>query len=318
LTWEEILMIGRIAWKGGAVSAGVLLLSTLGVVSSQLPPAGYVYKPLRPTGWTAPMRPFTRLADLKAQHKGEKEWSEWVVKDEHLWSQYIQSAPGSKVSPRFHPDTREWWVILEGQIRFDIEGQQPFTARRRSMVQVPPQTIYSMETVGNVPAIRVETNIQNAVTIYVQPPNLTLPGFELVPVTTARRPFPYGKTNKPHINLDDLAADPGYEGSRFVDDDRAVSNIIFTRDPSKLPPVMEHDTSHWHAGGAEYWVVLIGQIRFPLEGQEIFILNEGDLAYAPAFTRHEPRGWGDGPACRLAMDGVTSLTSGGRDGKHAR
>ena len=62
------------------------------------PTAGYVPKPLRPTGWAPPMRPFTRLADVKAQHKGEKEWSEWVVKDEHLWSQYIQSAPGSKVS----------------------------------------------------------------------------------------------------------------------------------------------------------------------------------------------------------------------------
>ena len=311
-------MIGRIAWKATALVAGVLLLGSIGVMSSQQPPAGYVFKPLRPTGWTAPMRPFLRLADVKAQHRGEKEWSEWVVKDEHLWSQYIQSAPGSKVSPRFHPDTREWWAVLEGQIRFNIEGQEPFTARRRSMVQVPPQTIYSMETVGNVPAIRFETNIQNAVTIYVEPPNLTLPGFELVAVTTARRPFPYGKENKPHINLDDLAAaNPDYTGSRFVDDDRAVSSIIYVRDPSKLPP-LDVDTSHWHAGGAEYWIVLIGQIRFPLENQEIFILNEGDLAYAPAFTRHEPRGWGDGPACRLAMDGVTSLTSGGRDGKHAR
>ena len=43
-------------------------------------------------------------------------------------------------------------------------------ARRRSMVQVPPQTIYSMETIGDVPAIRFETNIQHAVTIHVDPP----------------------------------------------------------------------------------------------------------------------------------------------------
>jgi mannose-6-phosphate isomerase-like protein (cupin superfamily) len=312
-------MIARtIAWMAVAVGFGSVWLASSQERSGPPPHAGYVNKPLMPTGWAPPMRPFTRLANVKALHKGEKEWSEWVVKDEHLWSQYIQSAPGSKVSPRFHPDTREWWVILEGQIRFNIEGQDPFVARRRSMVQVPPQTIYSMETIGDVPAIRFETNIQHAVTIYIDPPKQALPGFEIVPVTTARKPFPYGKQNKPHINLDDLAADPNYTGSRFVDDDRAVSNIIFTRDPSKLPPVMEVDTSHWHAGGAEYWIVLIGQIRFPLENQEIFILDEGDVAYAPAFTRHEPRGWGNGPACRLAFDGVTSLTSGGRDGKHAR
>ena len=103
-------MIGTIARKALALCFFVWVASS----QQPAPPAGYVFKPLRPHGWTPPMRPFTRLADVKAQHRGEKEWSEWVVKDEHLWSQYIQSAPGSKVSPRFHPDTREWWVIVEG------------------------------------------------------------------------------------------------------------------------------------------------------------------------------------------------------------
>ena len=59
---------------------------------------------------------------MRAKHKDQAEWSEWVIKDDYLWTQYIQSAPGSKVSPRFHPDNREWWVILEGEIRFQIEG----------------------------------------------------------------------------------------------------------------------------------------------------------------------------------------------------
>ena len=44
---------------------------------------------------------------MKAKYKGQAEWSEWVIKDDYLWTQYIQSAPGSKVSPRFHPDNRE-------------------------------------------------------------------------------------------------------------------------------------------------------------------------------------------------------------------
>lgn len=112
-------------------------------------PVVYALKPDKLPGYTPPHKPHTRLADLKAKHKGKKEWSEWVVQDAHLWSQYVQSAPGSRVSPRFHPDTRIWWVIIEGQIRFNIEGQESFVARRRSMVQVPPQTIYSMETLGD-------------------------------------------------------------------------------------------------------------------------------------------------------------------------
>ena len=54
---------------------------------------------------------------------------------------------------RFHPDTREWWVIMDGQIRFDIEGQDSFIATKGSMVQVPMQTIYSMEAIGDKPDV---------------------------------------------------------------------------------------------------------------------------------------------------------------------
>ncbi|MBI3665637.1 MAG: cupin domain-containing protein [Acidobacteria bacterium] len=259
------------------------------------------------TPYTPPHKPLTRLADVKAKHKGEAEWSEWVVKDETLWSQYIQSAPGSKVSPRFHPDTREWWVILEGEIRFDIEGQEPFVARRRSMVQVPPQTVYSMQTVGTQPAIRFETNIPNATTMYSERPSLQAPGIEFLPVRLGRRPFPYGHNNKPHINLDDLAAaDPNYSGSRFIHDDRAVSNIIYGYG-SKLPPVNDADRGHYHPESSEFWVILLGTIRYLIEGQGVILANEGDVVYAPRFTFHNPRWWGEGPSCRLAMNGYPDI-----------
>lgn len=35
---------------------------------------------------------------------------------------------------------------MQGQIRFEIEGQAPFVATKGSMVQVPAQTIYWMES----------------------------------------------------------------------------------------------------------------------------------------------------------------------------
>ena len=105
-----------------------------------------------PTKYTPPHKPVTRIADLLARHKGEASWREEIVKDDHIWADYIESPPGSKVSRRLHPDTREWWVVMDGQIRFEIEGQQPFVASKGAMVQVPMQTIYSMETVGDKPA----------------------------------------------------------------------------------------------------------------------------------------------------------------------
>ena len=263
----------------------------------------YAPKPTKLTAYTPPHKPHTKLEEVKGRHKGQAEWFEWVIKDDYLWSQYIQSAPGSKVSPRFHPDTREWWVILEGEIRFNIEGQEPFVARRRSMIQVPTQTIYSMETVGEKPAIRYEVNIPNVATLFPDPPATHAPGIEFIPVRLGRRPFPYGRDNKPHVNLDDLvAANPNYSGGRFMHDDRAASTIIYGYN-SKLPPLNEKDRGHFHPDGAESWVILQGLMRYKIEGQDVFIASEGDVVYAPKFTFHAPRWWGDGPSCRLSMHG---------------
>ena len=132
-----------------------------------------------PTAYTPPHKPITRLKELLANHKGQTTWREPIVRDDHIWADYVMSPPGSKVSRRLHPDTREWWVVVEGKIRFEIEGQEPFVAAKGAMVQVPMQTIYSMETVGDKPALRFECNIAKAKTLYpedVSPPKMQ--GFE--------------------------------------------------------------------------------------------------------------------------------------------
>src|SRR5689334_9981056 len=92
-------------------------------------------KPIELTKYLPPHKPLTRIADVKAKHKGQTEWRELIVDDDQLRAEYIAAAPGSKAPKQMHPDTREWWVIMDGQIRFDIEGQQPFTASKGWMVQ---------------------------------------------------------------------------------------------------------------------------------------------------------------------------------------
>jgi mannose-6-phosphate isomerase-like protein (cupin superfamily) len=275
-------------------------------VSSQ-EPASWAPKPTQPSKYVPPHKPHTRLADLKAKHQGKAEWKEVVVDDDHLHAAYIASAPGTKVSKRFHPDTREWWVVMDGQIRFEIEGQEPFVATKGSMVQVPMQTIYSMETIGEKPALRFEVNIAKAKLLYpkeVEPPKT--PGIEWIPVTLNRKPGPYDHGNKPHINLVELAKTPDYKGGRFVHDDRAVSNIIYGSEKN-LPPLNPKDRGHYHPECAEFWLIMAGQIRYPIENHGVIIAEEGDVVYAPPFTFHAPRFHGPGPSCRLAMNGYPNI-----------
>ena len=264
-------------------------------------------KPIVATKYVAPHKPHTKIAEVKAKHKGHADWSEAVVDDAHLKGDYISAAPGSKVGRRFHPDTRCWWVVLEGQIRFEIEGQEPFVATRGSMVQAPMQTIFSFETIGDEPSLRFEVNIAKAKTLYpqdVQPPKIE--GIEFIPVRLNRKPGPYDHGNQPHINLHELAKSPNYHGGRFVHDDRAVSNIIYGNNKD-MPPLNPKDRGHYHPECAEFWVIMAGQIRYAIENHGVIIATEGDVVYAPPFTFHAPRFWGDTPSCRLAMNGYTNI-----------
>ena len=287
-------------------AAAILSLGFAQSRSGSSEQASWAPKPLEIPKYVPPHKPVTRLAELKKQHAGQTEWRQVIVDDDHLHGEYIQSAPGSKVPRRFHPDTREFWAVVAGQLRFDIEGQTPIVATKGSLVQVPMQTIYSIETIGDKPALRYEVNIAHAQTFYpadVDPPEM--PGFKWLQTKLNRKPGPYDRGNKPHVNLYELAKDPKFRGQAFVTDDRSFANIIYGYE-RELPPIELRNRGHYHPECAESWLVMLGKIRYPIEGQGVIIADEGDIVYVPKFTFHAPR-YQTNPACRLAMNGYPNI-----------
>ena len=265
--------------------------------------------------YTAPMKPHTVLKDVLAKHRADPNWKEWVVRDGTLDVAYVSMGPGQKTPPRFHPDTREWWVVLDGQIRFAIEGQQPFVAAKGWMVQVPYRLVYSMETVGDKPSVRVEANIANAKTLYptsVTPP--PMPGFEWLQVRMTQPKGVYDHGNKPYVVYDQIAADietknPKTKSGqyRFIQDDRAVSNFIYGYE-SSLPPDDPKNRGHYHPECGEMWLIMGGQISYRIEGVQPFVADTGDIVYTTPFRFHVPRFHGSAAACRLAMNGYPEIS----------
>lgn len=302
-------------WKGAFLLAlcGAAWLA----VAQQVPNEAPSWAPKWKTSYTPPHKPITRLKDVLARHKGEANWREIIVDDELLHAEYVHMAPGAKVTPRFHPDTRIWWIVVDGRIRFDIEGQDPFVATKSSMVQVPMQTIYSMEAVDDKPALRLEVSIARAKTLYpgeAPPPSgaalpsamASLPGFEWVKVKLNRRPAAYDRGNTPHINLLEMTKEGARPKPRFVHDDRAVANIIYGYEKD-LPPLNVKDRGHYHPESSEFWLIMAGQVRYPIENVGTIIADEGDVVYVPPMTFHAPRFHGQGPSCRLAMNGYPNI-----------
>jgi mannose-6-phosphate isomerase-like protein (cupin superfamily) len=261
--------------------------------------------PARPATWVAPNRPLWKLAELLAQHKGQPNWTQTVVSDSLLHADYISMAPGAKTPRRFHPDTREWWIVQDGQIRFIIEGQEPFVASKGYLVQVPYRTVYSQETVGNKPSLRLEVNIAGAQTMYpINETPVPLDGVSFVKVRIEGQ-GKYEQGNKPYIDFNAVVA--GTEKQRrFIADDRAVANIIIG-DPKQQRPAADTDKGHFHEESPEFWFILLGKMEYKIGSLPIFIADQGDIVYTPKQTWHRARFAGSELACRLAMNGYQDL-----------
>lgn len=268
-----------------------------------VPTAAWAPKPIATPAYPPGHRPWVKLADLKARHKAESNWTEKIVDDGRLSGEYYAAAPGTKVSRRFHPDTREWFAVVEGEVRVEIEGQPPFIATRGSLVNIPRQTIYSLETIGTAPSLRFVVNVARARMLFPQDVDPPPPaaGTAWVPVTINRTAARYDEFNQPHLNIHEAAAkNEKYAGGRFVRDDKSEMLVLYGHEKN-LPPLDPADKGHFHAESAEFWLVFTGQIRYAFEGQQPFVASEGDVVYVPAGTWHATRYTGAAPSCRLSI-----------------
>jgi quercetin dioxygenase-like cupin family protein len=201
---------------------------------------------------------------------------------------------------------------MDGEVRFDIETVAPFVAKKGSIVQAPMATLFSYEVVGDTPALIFATTPAGVKTLYEgQATAPKMPGLDWVRVKFPREPGQFGRKNKAHTTFEEVAAaleKGSLKGTqRIVEDDRGTANFIYGYEKN-LPPIDPKNKGHYHPEGAEYWLIMKGQIRYPIETVGVIIANEGDVVYVPKYTFHAPRWHGPGPSCRLAMNGFPYIS----------
>jgi mannose-6-phosphate isomerase-like protein (cupin superfamily) len=299
----------RIAW----FATGWVLISVLPSRETQIHGQSQLLvwapQPIKANPWIAPNKPITKLAELRAKHGSEQNWTETVVDDNLFRGQYISMAPGAKTPRRFHQDNRAWWIVQDGKIRFMIEGQEPFIASKGFLVQVPHRNTYSMETVGDKPSLRFEVTIANANTMYpIDETPAPSPGIKYIRTRVANIKGTYDKANVPFIDYNQVIAGhptPKENPNQFINDSHGIANII-RGDPKKEPPTREADKGHLHVTGPEFWFILEGQMEFKIGSVPTFVADQGDIVYAPALTWHRIRFAGEGMATRLAIVGYAN------------
>jgi mannose-6-phosphate isomerase-like protein (cupin superfamily) len=255
-------------------------------------------------------KPVTHLPDVLAKHKGQARWSEQVILTKRYDAKWIQAAPGDKSATIYYGDDRVVWVVWGGQIRFSIEGQQPFVATKGFLVEVPQRVRYSMETVSNEPSLRFEVTHTGILPLYSgdQPKPADPAGTHYMKISTPTQPDKYDAINRPYRDFfkDVVAADPthGPKDHFVVKDEANMVNIIRGHGVPTPPPT---DRGHFHIGDDEFWFILEGKCEYLIEDAGFFTANAGDVAFVPPGRYHRASWAGDGMSTRMSYNVSANL-----------
>jgi hypothetical protein len=113
----------------------------------------------------------------------------------------------------------------------------------------------------------------------------------------------YDGSNKPFVDFNAVVA--GTDKTRgFVVDDRGFANIILGRG---IPPPPASDKGHFHTESSEFWFILLGQIRYNIEGLPCSWPTRATSSMCRSSGGILASFAGDGMSARLAMNGYPDL-----------
>ncbi|MCP5410977.1 MAG: cupin domain-containing protein [Alphaproteobacteria bacterium] len=287
-----------------AALAGMMCLAPLALAQDANAPVWYAWSP-KPDVLPAygDNRPVTRLPAVLAKHRGQKRWSEQVIATKRYDAKWIQAQPGDKSPNMYWADDRIFWVVWGGQIRFSIDGQQPFIASKGFLVQVPQRTRYAMETVGDGPSLRFEVTHAGIPPLYSgdQPRPANVPGAHYMKISTPTAPEGYDELNRPYVDFlkDVVAADPLHAPKRhFVVHDEA--NLVNIIRGMGVPTPPDSNRGHFHIGDDEFWFILEGRCDFLIEDTGLVTADAGDIVFVPPGRFHRAS-WALGKDGKPAM-----------------
>ena len=96
----------------------------------------------------------TRVADLAAR-MGPPPWSRRVIQDERQLVTLIANGPGGGNRPHWHREFDEWWVVMAGELQWELTGGIVLDARKDDIVWVPRGTVHHIRTVGTESSLRL-------------------------------------------------------------------------------------------------------------------------------------------------------------------
>jgi mannose-6-phosphate isomerase-like protein (cupin superfamily) len=107
----------------------------------------------------------TRIADI-VEKNGPAPWAQLVIADERNLVTLIATAPGGGNRPHWHRDFDEWWVVMAGQLEWELTGGTVVKAQKDDIVWVPRGTVHHIRAVGDEMTLRLAVAMPPGIHIY--------------------------------------------------------------------------------------------------------------------------------------------------------
>ncbi len=112
-----------------------------------------------------PNRLHTRISEIIAE-KGPPPWTVKVIADERNVVTLIATAPGSGNRPHWHRDFDEWWVVMGGELEWELTGGEVVRAKKDDIVWVPRGTVHHIRAVGTEMTLRLAVAMPPGIHVY--------------------------------------------------------------------------------------------------------------------------------------------------------
>lgn len=247
------------------------------------PPMENAWSPKRtpPRAYDAPNRPWWKLADILAAHKGQKSWTHAIVRNRDLEADWHQMAAGQRTEPLMYADNATALIVWGGQLRVSIKGQEPFVAVKGGEVNIPFRLPFTLESVGDEPALWLEVHGAGDVPLYhaaTRPDKpRDVPGFTYVKAALMGGDGHYGAADRPYLDYYKDVVTGGQRAGAFIAGDHLFVNNIRGKG-IKTPPTS--DLGHFHFGYDEFWFIMEGNVDYQIEGVPFFTASPGDVVTA--------------------------------------
>ncbi len=97
----------------------------------------------------------TKLSAFIERNGTSSNWVEVAVSDSRNYGTYTFEMPDTVSETTTHENENRWWVVLQGQIEWAVDGEDVVIARLGDVVFVEKGKAYSITTTGSEPSIRI-------------------------------------------------------------------------------------------------------------------------------------------------------------------